>query len=58
MKERDPLDLGQYVNDADIWASDTPAVVIQKLQAAINRAKADPIEQLIETSQNLGLYDK
>ena len=39
-KTRDPLDLGQYVNEANISANDKPVAVIEKLQAVINVKKA------------------
>lgn len=38
-KTRDPLDLGQYVNEANISANDKPVAVIEKLQAVINVKK-------------------
>jgi hypothetical protein len=37
-QKRQPLNLGDYINDADITAADLPHVVVQKLQAAIERA--------------------
>jgi hypothetical protein len=36
-----PLDLGAFVNDANILASDGPGTVVHKLQAAIDRALAE-----------------
>lgn len=38
--KRDPLDLGQYVNGANISANDKPVAVIEKLQAVINERTA------------------
>jgi hypothetical protein len=36
--QRQPLNLNDYINDANISAADMPHTVVQKLQAAIERA--------------------
>lgn len=38
---RDPFDLGQYVNDSNIGANDSPHAVIEKLQGTINTRRKD-----------------